>query len=104
MTADVVIIGGGVMGASVAYHLASRGMRKVVLLEKEQFFGQGATGRQGSIRGSLQQYGAECPGLILEQTGRPVRQVGSQGIGTDKLGQILGLVCACLQYGPHLIK
>jgi sarcosine oxidase subunit beta len=49
--ADLVIVGGGVMGASAAYHLAGRGMRNVVLLEKEQFFGQGATGRcAGGVR------------------------------------------------------
>ena len=33
-TADVVIIGGGVMGASTAWHLAQRGCTEVVLLEK----------------------------------------------------------------------
>jgi sarcosine oxidase subunit beta len=50
-TADVVIIGGGVMGASSAYHLASRGVKNVLLLEKEQYFGQGATGRcAGGVR------------------------------------------------------
>jgi sarcosine oxidase subunit beta len=49
--ADVVVIGGGVMGASIAYHLALRGQKNVVLLEKEAFFGQGATGRcAGGIR------------------------------------------------------
>ncbi len=50
-TADIVIIGGGVMGASAAYHLAARGMKNIVLLEKENFFGQGATGRcAGGVR------------------------------------------------------
>ncbi|MFN8383326.1 MAG: FAD-dependent oxidoreductase [Anaerolineales bacterium] len=50
-TADIVIIGGGVMGASAAYHLAKRGMKNIVLLEKENFFGTGATGRcAGGVR------------------------------------------------------
>ena len=50
-TADIVIIGGGVMGASAAYHLAKRGGKNIVLLEKEEFFGQGATGRcAGGVR------------------------------------------------------
>src|SRR5512147_109337 len=50
-SADIVIIGGGVMGASIAYHLASRGTRNLILLEKEELFGQGATGRcAGGVR------------------------------------------------------
>jgi sarcosine oxidase subunit beta len=50
-TADIVIIGGGVMGASAAYHLAKSGVKNVVLLEKEEFFGTGATGRcAGGVR------------------------------------------------------
>jgi sarcosine oxidase subunit beta len=48
---DFIIIGGGVMGASTAYHLAARGFKKVLLLEKGEFFGQGATGRcAGGVR------------------------------------------------------
>lgn len=50
-SADVVVIGGGVMGASTAYHLALEGVKNVLLLEKESYFGQGATGRcAGGIR------------------------------------------------------
>ena len=50
-TADIVIIGGGVMGASTAYHLSARGKKNILLLEKEQFFGQGASGRcAGGVR------------------------------------------------------
>lgn len=48
---DFIIIGGGVMGASTAYHLAARGFNKVLLLEKDEFFGLGATGRcAGGVR------------------------------------------------------
>jgi sarcosine oxidase subunit beta len=50
-TADLVIIGGGVMGASTAYHLALRGQKNIVLLEKDEFFGQEATGKcAGGVR------------------------------------------------------
>ncbi len=50
-TAQVVVIGGGVMGASTAYHLALRGCTDVVLLESQPFFGLGATGKcAGGIR------------------------------------------------------
>ena len=50
-TADVVIIGGGIMGMSIAYHLSARGCSDVILLEKDQQFGTGATGTNaGGIR------------------------------------------------------
>ena len=39
------------MGASIAYHLAVRGTKNVLLLEKDEFFGQEATGRcAGGVR------------------------------------------------------
>lgn len=51
ITTQIVIIGGGVMGASTAYHLALRGATDVVLLEKQSMFGLGATGKcAGGIR------------------------------------------------------
>jgi sarcosine oxidase, subunit beta len=49
--ADVVIAGGGVMGASTAYHLAKRGVTDVVLVEREPFLGAMSTGQcAGGIR------------------------------------------------------
>ena len=33
-TADAVIIGGGVMGCSILYNLAARGLKNLVLLER----------------------------------------------------------------------
>jgi sarcosine oxidase subunit beta len=44
-TAEVVIVGGGVIGASVAYHLAARGCRDVVVIERGARPGEGSTGR-----------------------------------------------------------
>ncbi|MCS7282694.1 MAG: FAD-binding oxidoreductase [Anaerolineae bacterium] len=56
-TADVVIIGGGVMGTSTAYHLARKGCKNVLLLERESFFGVQSTGKcAGGIR---YQFGTE---------------------------------------------
>ena len=44
---EIVVIGGGVMGLSIAYNLAKKGAKDVVLLEKG-YLGSGATGRCGS--------------------------------------------------------
>jgi sarcosine oxidase subunit beta len=49
-TADVVIIGGGVIGVSIAYHLALKKAGRIILLEKGQL-GEGSTSRcVGGIR------------------------------------------------------
>jgi glycine/D-amino acid oxidase-like deaminating enzyme len=48
VTADVVIVGGGVTGASIAFHLASRGVRRVVVLERA-FLAAGGTGRSVGV-------------------------------------------------------
>ncbi len=47
-TADMVIIGGGVMGASIAYHLAKQGGGRVMLLERQALC-NGTSGRSGAI-------------------------------------------------------
>jgi sarcosine oxidase subunit beta len=48
--AEVVIVGGGIVGASIAYHLAARGVRDVVVLERDQL-GSGSTTRNaGGVR------------------------------------------------------
>jgi sarcosine oxidase subunit beta len=50
-TADVVIVGGGIMGMSTAYHLAQRGCRNIVVLETGEMFGLGSTGlNAGGVR------------------------------------------------------
>jgi sarcosine oxidase subunit beta len=50
-SADVVIVGGGCMGASTAFHLAKLGIRNVVLIEREPLLGSGSTGRNaGGVR------------------------------------------------------
>lgn len=50
-TADIVIIGGGCMGASIAYQLAERRAGKIVLVEREKFLAMGSTGRNaGGVR------------------------------------------------------
>ena len=49
--ADVAIIGAGVIGCSVAFHLARLGRPRVVLIEKEALPGSGSTSKaNGGIR------------------------------------------------------
>jgi glycine/D-amino acid oxidase-like deaminating enzyme len=47
-TADVVVVGGGVTGASIAFQLAGAGVRRVVVLER-RFLAAGGTGRSVGI-------------------------------------------------------
>lgn len=54
---DVVVIGAGVIGASVAYHLARRGCRRVLVLERSAAAGQGSTAR--ATGGFRAQFGSE---------------------------------------------
>jgi sarcosine oxidase subunit beta len=50
-TADVVIIGGGIVGSSVAYHLAEGKCTDVLVIEREQQQGMGSTGKSaGGVR------------------------------------------------------
>jgi glycine/D-amino acid oxidase-like deaminating enzyme len=50
-SADVVIIGGGIVGASIAYQLTTAGCRSVVILEREAHQGKGSTGKSmGGVR------------------------------------------------------
>jgi sarcosine oxidase subunit beta len=50
-TADVVIIGGGIVGSSVAYYLTDAGCRDVLVIERESAQGKGSTGKSmGGVR------------------------------------------------------
>jgi sarcosine oxidase subunit beta len=55
-TADVVIIGGGISGVAIAYNLAKKGVKNIVVIEKS-YLASGATGRCGA--GVRQQWGTE---------------------------------------------
>jgi sarcosine oxidase subunit beta len=53
----IVVVGAGIVGASVAWHLQRLGVRDVLLLEREDAPGQGSTGR--ATGGFRAQYGTE---------------------------------------------
>src|SRR5260370_25675629 len=81
--AGVAIVGGGVMGASLAYHLALRGQSDVVLLERDELFGQGATGKcAGGVR---HQFGSEINVRLS------IESIGMLQRFEDELGQPIGL-------------
>jgi sarcosine oxidase subunit beta len=50
-TAEVVIIGGGIVGSSIAYHLTAAGCKDVLVVERESAQGKGSTGKSmGGVR------------------------------------------------------
>jgi sarcosine oxidase subunit beta len=50
-TADIVIIGGGIVGSSIAYHLTAAGYKDVLVIERESAQGKGSTGKSmGGVR------------------------------------------------------
>ena len=50
-TAEVVIIGGGIVGSSIAYHLTAAGCKEVLVVERETAQGKGSTGKSmGGVR------------------------------------------------------
>jgi glycine/D-amino acid oxidase-like deaminating enzyme len=53
-SADVVIVGGGVVGSSIAYHLTDQGCRSVLVLEREAHQGLRSIGKSmGGVRAQL---------------------------------------------------
>jgi sarcosine oxidase subunit beta len=51
MQADIVIIGAGIVGSSIAYHLTAAGCRSIIVLERESHLGKGSTGKSmGGVR------------------------------------------------------
>lgn len=71
-TADVVVVGGGIMGASVALHLLEAGVRRVSLLERDGLF-QGTT---GAAAGFLAPWSALSPLHGAESKMLPIELYG----------------------------
>ncbi len=91
--ADIVIIGGGIVGASVAYHLAKRGATNVVLLERQQLTcgtTWHAAGLVGQLRATqnltrLAKYTAELYAGLEAETGQATgfKQRGSLAVAAS---------------------
>ena len=83
---DVVIVGGGVIGASIAYHLTARGARNVLVLERGTL-GAGSTGKNaGGIR---QQFSSEV-NVRLSQRSVPRFERFADEFGIDIQFQQVG--------------
>ena len=79
-TADIVIIGGGALGASVALHLAWNGWRRVVVLDAQPEPGLGSTGRAtGGFRSTF----ATATNVQLSLRSRELFRGWSDRIGGD---------------------
>ena len=92
--ARVVIVGGGVIGCSIAYHLAKLGWKDVVLLEQNALAG-GTTWHAAGLIGRLRttnsmtkinKYSAELYASLEKETGHSVgwKQVGSLIVGRSQ--------------------
>ncbi len=91
--ARVVVVGGGIIGCSIAYHLAKMGWQDVVLLERKKLTGGTtwhAAGLVGQLRPSqnmtkLAKYTAELYTRIEQETGQATgfKQNGSVTIATS---------------------
>jgi sarcosine oxidase, subunit beta len=64
-SAEIVIVGGGVIGLSIAYHLARRGLHDVVVIERG-YLAEGASGRNGG--GVRQQWSTEINIRLMQES------------------------------------
>ena len=86
--AQVVIIGGGIVGCSVAYHLCKLGWKDVVVLERKSI-ASGTTWAAAGLMGQLWSnaaltklavYGADLYARLEEETGQPTGYLRSGSI------------------------
>jgi sarcosine oxidase subunit beta len=85
-TADVVIIGGGIVGSSVAYHLTEMGCKNVVIIEREAQQGLGST--------------AKSAGGVRAQFATPVN-IAMSRYSIDFFSRFEELTGHTAQYRPH---
>ena len=87
-TAEVVVIGGGAIGTSIAFHLAEAGVPDVVLLERDEL-GHGSTSKAaGGVRAQFSdRINIELGARSLEAFGRFARRPG-QEIDLHRVGYL----------------
>jgi sarcosine oxidase, subunit beta len=92
LTADVVIIGGGVTGASIAFHLVSRGVRDVIVVDKS-FVASGATGKSSACVRQHYSTAETCRMILysLDFFERFEELTGGHACGFRRTGYLLGV-------------
>jgi sarcosine oxidase, subunit beta len=73
--ADVVVVGAGIMGLSIAYHLAMLGVKDVLVLDKSYLCG-GASGRNGG--GVRAQWSSEANVTLMQDSIRMCREFATR--------------------------
>lgn len=88
LQARVVIVGGGVMGTSIAYHLARAGVRDVVLVERDELAAGSTSKAAGGVRAQFSdELNIQLGARSLEAFGRFAEEIG-QDIGLHRVGYL----------------
>jgi sarcosine oxidase subunit beta len=88
MRADAVIIGGGVMGVSIAYHLAAAGVRDLVLVERDELASGSTSKAAGGVRAQFSdELNIQLGARSLEAFGRFREEIGHD-IGLHRVGYL----------------
>ncbi|MFJ4520872.1 NAD(P)/FAD-dependent oxidoreductase [Streptomyces sp. NPDC088810] len=88
LRAEVVIVGGGVMGTSIAWHLARAGVRDVVLVERDELAAGSTSRAAGGVRAQFSdELNIQLGARSLEAFGRFEEEVG-QDIGLHRAGYL----------------
>ncbi|MFF5183466.1 NAD(P)/FAD-dependent oxidoreductase [Streptomyces sp. NPDC000345] len=86
--ASVVVIGGGVIGTSIAYHLAAAGVRDVLLLERDELAAGSTSKAAGGVRAQFSdELNIQLGARSLEAFGRFGQDFG-QDIGLRRVGYL----------------
>ncbi|MEV5146518.1 FAD-binding oxidoreductase [Streptomyces sp. NPDC052727] len=88
LRAEAVIVGGGVMGTSIAWHLARAGVRDVVLVERDELAAGSTSKAAGGVRAQFSdELNIRLGARSLEAFGRFEEEVG-QDIGLHRVGYL----------------
>ncbi|GGS95049.1 NAD(P)/FAD-dependent oxidoreductase [Streptomyces cinerochromogenes] len=88
LRAEVVIVGGGVMGTSIAWHLARAGVRDVVLVERDELAAGSTSKAAGGVRAQFSdELNIRLGARSLEAFARFEEEIG-QDIGLHRTGYL----------------